>query len=97
VSVDPVPILPSGHDLLEGELVLAWDVLQLARLGPKAPALAWLDTAPAQPKYGPGQSPPCRLGSGLAWLRPRLLAAISDLMLDGVDASPGLVVSLAHG
>jgi hypothetical protein len=69
----------------------------LARLGPKAPALAWLDTAPAQPnqRYGPGQSPPCRLGSGLAWLRPRLLAAKPNLI--SLNASPSLAVSLAHG
>ncbi len=49
--------------------------MYLAWLGPKALALAWLDTALALQKYGPGQRPPCWLGSSLAWLKPGLLTA----------------------
>jgi hypothetical protein len=44
-----------------------------ARLGPKAPALAWLWGAPALRKPGPGQSRHWGLGSGPARPKPRLL------------------------
>jgi hypothetical protein len=45
-----------------------------ARLGPKAGAWARLEGAQAQSFAGPSRSPHWRLGSGSAWLRPRLLA-----------------------
>jgi len=44
-----------------------------ARLGLKAPALAWPEAALASSNLRPGQSRHSRLGPGLAWLRPRLL------------------------
>ena len=44
-----------------------------ARLGLKAGALAWLEPAPALSNLRPSQSRRSRLGSGLAWPRPRLL------------------------
>ena len=43
-----------------------------ARLGLEAPALAWLEAALALSNLRPGQSRHSRLGSGLAWPRPRL-------------------------
>ena len=48
-------------------------VLCTARLGLKAAALAWLEPAPALSNLRPSQSRYSRLGSGLAWPRPRLL------------------------
>jgi hypothetical protein len=44
-----------------------------ARLGPKAPALAWPEAALAFSRPGPGQSPHSRLGPGPAWPKPWLL------------------------
>jgi hypothetical protein len=44
-----------------------------ARLGLKAPALAWPEAALAFSNPRPGQSRRPRLGPGLAWPRPRLL------------------------
>ena len=49
-------------------------VMSRARLGPKAVALAWLEAARALQISGPSQSPQQGPGSGLAWLRPQLLA-----------------------
>jgi hypothetical protein len=47
-----------------------------ARLGPKAAALAWPEPALAFSRAGPSQSRHSRLGPGLAWPKPRLLAHI---------------------
>jgi hypothetical protein len=55
----------------------------LARLGPKAVALAWPETALAFSRCGPSQSRHTRLGLGLARPRPRLLAGI--VIVTGVD------------
>jgi len=44
-----------------------------ARLGLKAPALAWPEPALAFSNPRPSQSRQTRLGPGLAWPRPRLL------------------------
>jgi hypothetical protein len=46
-------------------------VICLARLGPKAPALAWPEAALASSMSGPSQSHHRRLGPGLAWPKPR--------------------------
>ena len=43
-----------------------------ARLGLEAPALAWPEGALASSNFRPGQSRQLGLGSGLAWLGPRL-------------------------
>ena len=48
-------------------------MLCTARLGLKAAALAWLEPASALSNLRPSQSRHSRLGSGLAWPRPRLL------------------------
>ena len=56
--------------MLEGKMRL---VLCTARLGLKAPALAWPEVALAFKNTQPGQSRHPRLGPGLAWPRPWLL------------------------
>ena len=64
---------------MSGGAVVVVVVVVPAQLGPKAPALAWPEAALALSRPGPGQSPHSRLGSGPAWLKPRLL--VHNIML----------------
>ena len=76
IQMSTTYIISTGKKrMMRGDLGHADNLVMCrARLGPKAAALAWLEAARALQISGPSQSPQWGPGSGLAWLRPRLLA-----------------------